>query len=274
MQQPRVNGSRARPNDRPTHFVQSLERGFAVVRAFSAERPEMTVTEVAQHCGLDRAAVRRFLLTLVDLGYVKTDGKVYSLRPRILELGYAYLSSLSLPEIARPHMEHLVQEIHETCSLGVLDESEVVFVARVATRRLLTVPIMVGSHFPAYATSMGRVLLADQPDDVLEKFVASQTMAALTPNTVTDPAQVTEIIRRVRDTGFAIVDKEMDEVTISMAVPVRGSDGRAVAALNVSTLSASRSVDEVRGYLPALQAAVRAIEADLKPSPAHSHTAR
>jgi IclR family pca regulon transcriptional regulator len=252
--------------DRPGYFVQSLERGFAVIRAFTAVHSQLTAAEVARRCNLDRAAVRRFLLTLIDLGYVQTDGKVYWLRPRILELGYAYLSSLSLPEISQAHMERLVQEVHETSSLGVLDGSEVVFVNRVVTRQILTVPIMVGSRFPAYATSMGRVLLSDLPDDRLDEYIGSVSIDPPTRNTITDPGQLKAVVRRVRTAGFALVDKEMDDVTRSLAVPIRAKNGRVVAALNISTAASRRSVQELRSYLPALTAAAQAIEADLTPT--------
>ena len=146
---------------RAPHFVQSLERGLAVIRAFDEHNVELTLSDVARSTGLTRAAARRFLLTLADLGYVRTDGRWFSLSPRVLELGYAYLSSLSLPEVAEPHMERLVAEVHESSSVSVLDGEDIVYVARVPTSRIMTVSINVGTRFPAYATSMGRVLLAE-----------------------------------------------------------------------------------------------------------------
>ena len=141
-------------------FVQSLERGLAVIRAFDADNPELTLSDVARITGLTRAAARRFLHTLVELGYMRSDGRKFALRPRILELGYAFLSSLSLPEMALPHLEQLVEKVHESSSVSVLDGNEVVYVARVPTKRIMRIAISVGTHFPAYATSMGRVLLA------------------------------------------------------------------------------------------------------------------
>src|SRR5579875_457972 len=145
--------------DAPTRsgeFVQSLDRGLAVIRAFDAQHPELTLSDVARATGLTRAAARRFLHTLVELGYVRSDGRLFALRPKILELGYAYLSSLSLPEIALPHLEQLVERVHESSSVSVLDGDEVVYVARVPTKRIMAVSISVGTRFPAYATSMGR----------------------------------------------------------------------------------------------------------------------
>ena len=144
---------------RTLDFVQSLERGLAVIRAFDAEHSQLTLSEVARITGLTRAAARRFLITLVELGYVRTDGRLFALRPRILELGYAYLSSLTLPEVALPHMEALVARVNESCSVSVLDGDEVVYVARVSTHRIMTVAISVGTGLPAYATSMDECCL-------------------------------------------------------------------------------------------------------------------
>ena len=157
---------------RSGEFVQSLERGLAVIRAFDADNPDLTLSDVARATGLNRAAARRFLHTLVELGYVGVTQNRYSLRPRTLELGYAYLSSLSLPQVAEPHMEMLVERVRESCSLVVLDEQDVVYVARVATKRIMRVAIGVGSRLPAYLTSTGRVLLAAQPDDWLDRYLS------------------------------------------------------------------------------------------------------
>ena len=146
--------------ERNPDYVQSLERGLAVIRVFGAETPELRLSDVARATGLTRATARRFLLTLVRLGYVRQDGSNFSLRPRVLELGYAYLSALSLPEVAHPHMESLVAEVNESSSIAVLDDLDIVYVARVPTQRIMSITIAVGTRLPAYATSMGRVLLA------------------------------------------------------------------------------------------------------------------
>ncbi|WP_308168844.1 IclR family transcriptional regulator C-terminal domain-containing protein [Nonomuraea sp. NEAU-A123] len=259
----------SRAQERPPYFVQSLERGLAVIKAFDHTRPQLTSTEVAKITGLDRAAARRFLLTLVDLGYVMTDGRLYSLRPRILELGYAYLSSLSLPDVALPHMEQLVGEIHETCSLGVLDGNDVVFVARVPVKRLMTIPIMVGSRFPAYATSMGRVLLSGQSGQRLDDYLASVELAPITEHTVTDPDGLRTIVRETGTQGWAIVDQEIDDGSRSIAVPVRDAAGRVLAALNVSMLSGRGSAEAMSDFLPAMRRAAAQIEADLRHSSVH-----
>src|SRR4051812_30633825 len=168
---------------REPHFVQSLERGLAVIRAFDAHHRELTLSEVARATDLTRAAARRFLLTLADLGYVRTDGRRFALSPRVLELGYAYLSSLSLPEVAEPHLERLVAEVRESSSVCVLDGDAVVYVARVPTSRIMTVSINLGTRFPAYATSMGRVLLAVLPAEELERYLARVELRRLTART-------------------------------------------------------------------------------------------
>ncbi|WP_431729738.1 IclR family transcriptional regulator [Verrucosispora sp. TAA-831] len=249
---------------RSGEFVQSLERGLAVIRAFDAEHPQLTLSEVARSTGLTRAAARRFLLTLVELGYVHTDGRLFSLRPRILDLGYAYLSGLGLPEVARPHMAALVAQVHESCSASVLDGDEVVYVARVPTKRIMTVGISVGTRFPAYATSMGRVLLAAQPAQWLDDYLATATLRPLTRRTVTDPAKLRTILTRIAAQGYALVDQELEEGLRSLAAPVRADDGSVVAAVNVSAHASRGTFDTIRrDLLPPLLATARRISEDL-----------
>ena len=168
-----------------SYFVQSLQRGLEVIRAFDADARELTLSDVARRTGLSRAAARRFLLTLVDLGYVRTDARYFSLSPRVLELGYAYLSSLSLPEVAEPHLEALVAEVRESSSLSVLDGPDIVYVARVPVSRIMTVAINVGTRFPAHATSMGRVLLAGLAEPELDAYLEQAELQRLSPRTVT-----------------------------------------------------------------------------------------
>ncbi|MGC1215122.1 MAG: IclR family transcriptional regulator [Micromonospora sp.] len=250
---------------RTPEFVQSLERGLAVIRAFDAEHPQLTLSEVARTTGLTRAAARRFLLTLVELGYMRTDGRLFSLRPRILELGYAYLSSLSLPEVAMPHMEALVAQVHESCSMSVLDGDEVVYVARVPTKRIMTVGISVGTRFPAYATSMGRVLLAGQPAEWLDDYLAKADLKPLTRRTITDPAKLRGVLAKIATQGYAIVDQELEEGLRSLAAPIHGENGQVIAAVNVSA-HASRGSSEVirRELLPPLLETAKRIEEDLR----------
>ena len=255
--------------------VQSLERGLAVIRAFDADHPELTLSEVARATGLARAAARRFLHTLVELGYMRTDGRLFALRPRVLELGYAYLSSLTLPEVALPHMEALVATVHESSSVSVLDGDEVVYVARVPTKRIMTVTISVGTRFPAYATSMGRVLLAGQSDDWLDGYLASSRLQPITPHTITDPARLRTELLRVRSQGWAIVDQELEEGLRSVAAPLHDADGRVAAAVNMSAHASRGTVESMRAdLLPHLLATAAAIEADLHGGAQGRRTAR
>lgn len=257
-------GTVADPAARNGEFVQSLDRGLAVIRAFDAEHPELTLSEVARQTGLTRAAARRFLRTLVEIGYMRTDGTKFALRPKVLELGYAYLSSLSLPELALPHMELLVERTHESSSLCVLDGDEIVYVARVPTKRIMAVMIAVGTRFPAYATSMGRVLLAGRSAEWLDGFLASADLRALTPHTVTDVRELRAELGRVRERGWAMVDQELEEGLRSVAAPVVDGAGRVVAALNVAVNASRRSGAEVESdVVPLLLGTARAISLDL-----------
>lgn len=218
----------AAPRER--HFVQSLARGLAVVRALSAPGPGRTLADVARTTGLSRAAARRFLLTLAELGYVRNDGRLFSLTPRVLELGYAYLSALGLPEIATPHLEALVDEVHESSSVSVLDGDDIVYVARVPTRRIMRLAINVGTRLPARVTSMGRVLLAYHP-----------------PEDLAD--ELRPLLERVRRQGWAIVDQELEPGLRSVAAPIRDRSGAVVAAVNVSTQPSRTTLDAVRRTL-------------------------
>jgi IclR family pca regulon transcriptional regulator len=245
-------------------FVQSLDRGLRVIRAFDGSRQSLTLSDVARATGLTRAAARRFLHTLVDLGYMRTDGHTFALRPRILELGYAYLSSQDLPEVAQPHLEQLVRQVHESCSVSVLDGDQVVYIARVPTKRIMTVAINVGTHFPAYATSMGRVLLAAQPEAWLDGYLEATQFEQLTPRTITDPKKLRRTLDRVRKQGYAMVDQELEAGLQSIAVPIHAGDGAVVAAMNVSVHISRGLSDELAAeLLPPLKDAAAAIEDDL-----------
>src|SRR5215207_10028571 len=227
-------------------FVQSLERGLSVIRAFDAEHAELTLSEVAAATGVTRAAARRFLLTLAELGYVRSDGRFFSLTARVLELGYAYLSSLSLPEVAESHLEALVAEVNESSSVSVLDGMDVVYVARVPVSRIMTVAISVGTRFPAYATSMGRVLLAGLPDDELATYLARVRLQRLTPRTISSIAALRGELARVRSQGWAIVNQELEEGLRAIAAPIRDRSGQVVAAVNVSAHASRTSLEAMR----------------------------
>ncbi|MET9523477.1 IclR family transcriptional regulator domain-containing protein [Streptomyces coeruleorubidus] len=257
---------------RAPHFVRSFERGLAVIRAFDAEHPALTLSEVARACELTRAAARRFLLTLADLGYVHTDGRRFRLTPRVLELGYSYLAGYTLPQLAEPHLEQLVARVRESSSLCVLDGDDIVYVARVPTRRIMTASITVGTRFPAYVTSVGRVILAYLPDEDVEARLTGAELKPLTTRTITTRGALRTELRRVRRQGYAVVDQELEEGLRSVAAPVRDRDGEVVAAVNIAVHAGRNSVDSVRrDLLPHLPATVARIEADLRitsPAPA------
>lgn len=249
---------------RSVDFVQSLERGLAVIKAFDADDHELTLSDVARKTGLTRSATRRFLHTLVVLGYVRSDGRKFSLRPMVLELGYAYLSGLSLPEVAQPHMEELAAEVHESTSISVLDGAMVVYVARVAAKRIMTVGITVGTRFPAYATSMGRVLLGYAPKPWLDDYLATVDLQPATRHTITSHARLEQVLAQVRREEFALVDEELEVGLRSIAVPLRNLQGTVIAAMNLSTHVSRRDITTVRAeLLPPLRRAAAAIEADL-----------
>jgi IclR family pca regulon transcriptional regulator len=245
-------------------FVQSLERGLAVIRAFGAERPTMTLSEVARRTGLSRASARRFLHTLVELGYMASDDREFRLLPSVLDLGYAYLSSLTLPEVATPHLRKLSRVVDESTSVAVLDGSDMVYIARVATRRIMSASIHVGTRFPAHATSMGRVLLAYAEPAVLEDCLERAPLRRLTSRTITDPASLRAELVRVREQGWALVDQELEYGLRSVAAPLRDASGTVVAAVNVSAPVRRGEVEEiVEHILPSLLRAAAAIQADV-----------
>lgn len=252
-------------NDRGPEFVQSLERGLAVIRAFDADHPELGLSDVARTTGLTRATARRFLLTLVHLGYVRQEGNRFSLRPRVLELGFSYLSALSLPEVAQPHMETLVAHVNESSSIAVLDDTEIIYVVRVPTTRIMSITIAVGTRLPAYPTSMGRVLLAALDPESLDERLARMELRPLTEATVTDAAALRRVVERVGKEGWAMVDQELEQGVRSVAVPIRGSDGAVAAALNVSVHASRMTLAGLRrDVLPRLLGTAAAIEAELR----------
>jgi IclR family transcriptional regulator, pca regulon regulatory protein len=215
-------------------YVQSLARGLSVITSFSAQAPRQTLTDVAHATGLTRAGARRALLTLQTLGYVTSDGKFFSLTPKILDLGYAYLSSMPVWNLAEGVMERLSYEVDESCSVGVLDGADVVYVLRLPTRKVMSISLGVGSRLPAYATSMGRMLLAELGDQEVLQHLSQTVLRAYTAKTLTDAQELLKKIQLARKTGWTIVDQELEEGLISMAAPIRDRTGRAIGALNIS----------------------------------------
>lgn len=248
----------------PTEFVQSLERGLAVLTSFSAERPRMTLSEVAREAGLARATARRLLHTLDQLGYVTTDGRLFALTPRVLDLGYAYLSSLQVGDIALPYMEALSERVQESVSAAVLDGDEIVYVARVPTTRIMRIALALGSRLPALATSMGRVLVADLSPVRRDELLAAARLPAMTERTVTDVGALGGVLDEVRAQGWALVDQELEEGVRSIAAPLRDRTGRAVAALNIGTQVNRVTMKELRGeFLPLLLECAATISSQL-----------
>nr|WP_310796293.1 IclR family transcriptional regulator [Burkholderia thailandensis] len=243
----------AKPGD---SYVQSFARGLAVIRAFDAEHPEQTLTEVASATGLTRASARRILLTLQTLGYVEADGRLFRLTPKILDLGFAYLTSMPFWNLAEPVMEQLSARIHESCSAAVLDRTEIVYVLRVPTHKIMTINLSIGSRLPAYCTSMGRVLLSSLDDAALDDTLAQSTRRAYTPRTLVDPAALKDEIAHVRSQGWAIVDQELEAGLISLSAPIRNRRGQVIAAMNISGNAQRHSAKQmVKAFLdPLLEA--------------------
>lgn len=241
-------------------YVQSFARGLEVIRSFSAQTPQQTLTEVAGRSGLTRAGARRILLTLLTLGYVETDGKFFSLTPRILDLGFAYLSSMPIWNLAEPAMEGLVEQVKESSSAAVLDGTDIVYVLRVSTHKIISISLGVGSRLPAYCTSMGRVLLADVPPAQVRKLLAASNIQPLTRHTLTDTDAVLAQIDQARRQGWCLVNQELEEGLISIAAPITNRAGRTVAALNISGQANRTSARVMQDTMrPALLEAAQAI---------------
>jgi IclR family pca regulon transcriptional regulator len=242
-------------------YVQSLARGLSVLAAFDAQHPTLGLAGIAARTNLSRAAVRRLVLTLQHLGYVRATGREYALSPRVLELGFGCLGSLQLTDLAQPLVEQLAQRVNHSCSIAVLDGQSIVYVLRVPVRRVMTVALGVGARLPAYAASMGRVLLAGLPDASLAVWLAGCRPERLTPHTVTDTRRLRAIVREVRAQGYAYVEQELELGLCSLAVPVHDREGRVIAALNASLpYHAKAATHALREVLPELRATAVAIE--------------
>jgi IclR family transcriptional regulator, pca regulon regulatory protein len=256
------NSSVAAGSDRD--FVQSLERGFAVLLAFDEELANPTLAELAAATNLSRPAVRRLLLTLQRLGYVTgADGR-WRLTPRVLSIGQHYSASNAMIELAQPHLLALAEQTHESASLAALDGSHVVYVARVPVRRIMSINVSIGTRVPAHATSMGRALLAWAPAARVEQVIAESGLHRLTDRTITDPAAFQAALREVRELGYALVAGELEDGLISVSAPVRDRSGAVVAALASSTSSGRADLDQLRAeVVPLLLRTAADISADL-----------
>lgn len=240
-----------RPGD---SYVQSFARGLEVIRSFSASAPRQTLSEVAAASGLTRAGARRILLTLQTLGYVETDGKLFALTPRILDLGFAYLSSMPIWNRAEPVMDALVAQVQESCSAAVLDGTDIVYVMRVATHKIMSISLGVGSRLPAWCTSMGRLLLSELDEASLRARLAASTPEAFTRHTVTDVEALVAKVAQARRQRWCLVNQELEEGLISLAAPISNRSGRMVAALNISGQANRTSAKVMQDtMLPALR---------------------
>ncbi len=247
--------------DGDPEFMTSLARGLAVLRCFGDEERPMTIAQASRLTGLSRPAVKRCLHTLVRLGYASQQGADYALRPKVLALGYAYLSSSTLAMRAQPLLDQLRDELHESCSLGVIEEDEVYYVARAEVSRIISISLRAGSRLPLYCTSMGRVLMAGQDKAAQAAYLRRTTLLARTANTEDDPAALLALFDHVADEGYAIVDQELEVGLRSIAVPVTGPRG-VVAAINIGTQAARVTPTELRTrFLPPLRRVARELSA-------------
>jgi IclR family pca regulon transcriptional regulator len=241
-------------------YVQSFARGLQVIRSFSERAPRQTLSEVAAATSLTRAGARRILLTLQTLGYVDFDGKLFALTPRILDLGFAYLSSMPIWNRAEPVMEALVQQVQESCSAAVLDDTDIVYVMRVSTHKIMRISLGVGSRLPAWCTSMGRLLLADLDDEALRARLEASNVEPLTRHTLTDIDTLVAKVLQARRQRWCLVNQELEEGLISIAAPIVDRGGRMVAALNISGQANRTSAKVMQDtMLPALVAAAQEI---------------
>lgn len=254
----------AAARDVPRDFVGAAEHVMNVLRSFDAEHPQMTLSEVARRTGLDRAGARRYLVTLAHLGYVRHDGKLFRLAPKVLELGYAYMATMPLAEIAKPYLRALTDAVGEPSAIAVLDGYHIVHLARAMTNRRLEPSITIGQRFPALHTSTGRVLVAQKDPGELAEYLRNADLSRPTPASITSKTELAAELERVRKRGYAIVDQELEEGIRTIAVPVLDANGRAVAAINVvtnaATVSKKKLVDEI---LPQMRKAAQELRVAL-----------
>jgi IclR family pca regulon transcriptional regulator len=248
------------------NFMTSLARGLAVIKAFTEQRRKLTIAQVSQRTGIPRAAARRCLYTLERMGYVDSATHTYALRPKILALGHAYLSSTPLAVSAQPVLDRVRSAVNESCSLAILDGDEILYLARSAASRIMAVTLNVGSRLPAYCTAMGRALLAHLPKRQLDAYLERVELRPYVDRTVTSPEKLRQLLETVREAGYAVVDQELEVGLRSIAVTVRGSSGAVVAAINVSVHAAHATVRQMElRFLPHLQAAGEELGARLVP---------
>jgi len=245
-------------------FVSGFAKGLSVIEAFGDDARRLSITDIARRTGLDRASARRLLLTLVSLGYATHDGKFFALTHRILRLGQSYLSATALPTLLQPYLDELSQASGQSCSASVLDETEIVYIARASQRRVMSINLNPGSRLPAYCSSMGRVLLAALPEERVNRLLGNTQLHANTERTITDPELLLEELRRVREQGYALVDQELEMGLCSIAVPLLNRREETVAAINIGAPAASVPPAQLVGqFLPMLKAVAEKLRSDL-----------
>jgi len=245
-------------------YVQSLERGLAVIRCLG-DNTDQTLADVAKHTGMTRAAARRFLLTLEALGYVGRSGNDFRLLPKTLELGYSYLASQSLAQVAQPHLQRLANDLGESCSVLVLDRRSIIYVARVTVNRLVGANLSVGSTLPAYCTSAGRLLLAALPEAALRAYLKEGGFEKLTPKTLVDPAALRKEVDRARRQGWYLINEELEHGARALSVPLLDAAGGTIAAINLSCYAGRVPAETMTGkFLPRMLAVAQAIDAEMR----------
>ncbi|MFC5744646.1 IclR family transcriptional regulator domain-containing protein [Actinomadura rugatobispora] len=245
-------------------YVQSLDRGLAVLRCFGEDRPRLSISDVAREVGVDRAVARRLLGTLVQLGYVGQDGTNFYVRPKVLELSQAYLGAVAFPDVIQPHLAQLTSEIHETSMAFVLDGDDVVYITGVQARRLVSINVRAGLRIPAYQSPLGHVLLAALPDDALSDYLERTELVPVTRYTITETSVLRQRLTEVAEQGYAIGAQELEIGLLTIAIPVHDRDGAVVTAISIGVMAAAYSVDVLVGeLLPRLRRTARQIESDL-----------
>lgn len=254
-------------------YINSLARGLSVLRTFTKQRPEMTLSEVANACNLSPAVVRRCLNTLMHLGYIGKNGKLFLLRPEVMTIASAYLESMNLEEVVHPHLQNLRDEVGDSSSLSVLLDDEILYLIHVSTNRMIRLNAGVGTRFPVYATSMGRVLMAFQDKDERENYLKRVKLIAFTDKTVTSVAKLRAIFNKVRKDGFATIQDELDYGIVSISVPILNECNQVIAAINCSTSTARVTKDKmVKSRLPKLIKVAKNIEMEIRRYPILSHS--
>ncbi len=254
-------------------YITSLARGLAVLRAFSKERPEMTLSQVAGATNLSAATARRCLHTLVDLGYAAKRGKLFLLRPAVVSFASAYIESMNLEQIVRPYLQEARDKTGDSSSLAVLSDTDILYLVHVSTNRMVRVPCTVGTRFPAYATSLGRVLLAYQPKEAVDDYFRKARLTSLTEKTVTSKSALRNLLTKVREERCAAIEDELDYGLVSVAVPIFNAQNEIIAAVNCSTSTARANKHEmVSSRVPVLREAARSIEIELRRYPMLAHS--